>query len=436
MRRSVFDRHSSAPPPAAGAPKRGLLARIGPGLITGASDDDPSGIATYSQVGSQFGLGMLWTMVFSYPLMSGIQEISARVGRVTGHGLAASLRKHFPAWVLYAAIGLLLVANTINIGADIGAMGAALHLLIGGPAQIYVVGFGLLCLLLQIFIPYRSYVPYLKWLCLGLFAYVGILFVVKIPWLSVLHATLLPHFQLTKESFTAIVAIFGTTISPYLFFWQASEEVEEQKLNPGESPLLKAPEQAPDQLSTMQTDTWVGMAFSNVVAFFIILTAAVVLNAHGIKDIQTSSQAAEALRPVAGRFAFLLFSLGIIGTGLLAVPVLAGSSAYALGEARQWPVGLERKPKEARAFYWVIALSTLLGVGLNEVHLDPVKALFWSAVTNGVVAAPLMVMIMLMASRKKVMGTFTLSLRLKILGWGATLAMAAVSVGMFATMGK
>jgi NRAMP (natural resistance-associated macrophage protein)-like metal ion transporter len=432
MRRSALNLRSPAPR----APKRGLLARIGPGLITGASDDDPSGIATYSQVGSQFGLGMLWTMVFSYPLMGGIQEISARVGRVTGHGLAASLRKHFPGWVLYAAIGLLLVANTINIGADVGAMGAALHLLIGGPIQIYILGFGLLCLGLQIFIPYRRYVPYLKWLCLGLFAYMGILFVVKIPWPSVFHATFLPHIQFTKEALTAIVAIFGTTISPYLFFWQASEEVEEQKLNPMETPLLRAPEQGPEQLGTMQTDTWVGMAFSNIVAFFIILTAAVVLNAHGIKDIQTSSQAAEALQPVAGRFAFLLFSLGIIGTGLLAVPILAGSSAYALGEARRWPVGLEKKPQSARGFYWVIALSTLVGVGLNAVHLDPVKALFWSAVTNGVVAAPLMVMIMILASRENVMGKFTLSLRLKVLGWSATVVMAAVSMGMFATMGR
>lgn len=432
MRRTIPNLRLRAPH----AAKRGLLARIGPGLITGASDDDPSGIATYSQVGSQFGLNMLWTMVLSYPLMSGIQEISARVGLVTGHGLAESLRKHFPAWVLYGAIGMLLVANTINIGADIGAMGAAVHLLAGGPVQLYVLGFGLLCLGLQVFIPYRRYVPYLKWLCLGLFAYVGVLFVVKIPWLSVLHFTVLPHLPFTREALTAVVAIFGTTISPYLFFWQASEEVEEQEAAPAESPLLEAPAQAPEQLGTMQADTWVGMAFSNVVAFFIILTAAVVLNAHGITDIQTSSQAAEALRPVAGRFAFLLFSLGIIGTGLLAVPVLAGSSAYAIGEARRWPVGLEKKPRSARGFYWVIALSTLVGVGLNAVRLDPVKALFWAAVTNGVVAAPLMVVIMTLASRKKVMGKFTLPLRLKVLGWSATVVMTVVTVGMFATLGR
>jgi len=429
MRRSAL--YMSAPP----ARKHGILGLIGPGLITGASDDDPSGIATYSQVGSQFGLGMLWTMLFSYPLMAGIQEISARVGRVTGHGLAESLRRHYPKWVLYSAVGLLLLANTINIGADIGAMGAALHLLIGGPAHLYVLGFGLLCLGLQIFIPYRRYVPYLKWLCLGLFAYVGILFAVKIPWPAVLHATFLPRFPFTRPALTAIVAILGTTISPYLFFWQASEEVEEQQNDPTEDALIKAPEQGRRQLGDLRAGTWIGMAFSNAVAFFIILTAAVVLNAHGIKDIQTSSQAAEALRPVAGRFAFLLFSLGIIGTGLLAVPVLAGSSAYAMGEAGQWPVGLEKQPGAARSFYWIIAASTLVGVGLNVVHLDPVRALFWSAVVNGVVAAPLMVIIMLMACRKDVMGKFTLPTRLKVLGWAATAVMAAVTVGMFATFG-
>ena len=430
MRRSAL--YMSAPP----ARKHGILGLIGPGLITGASDDDPSGIATYSQVGSQFGLGMLWTMLFSYPLMAGIQEISARVGRVTGHGLAESLRRHYLKWVLYSAVGLLLLANTINIGADIGAMGAALHLLVGGPVQVYVLGFGLLCLGMQTFIPYRRYVPYLKWLCLGLFAYVGIMFVVKVPWPGVLRATFLPRIPFTGPALTAIVAILGTTISPYLFFWQASEEVEEQQLNPAEEALLKAPAQSRSQLGRVRTDTWVGMAFSNVVAFFIILTAAVVLNAHGITDIQTSSQAAEALRPVAGRFAFLLFTCGIVGTGLLAVPVLAGASAYALGEARQWPVGLEKKPAKARGFYWVIAVSTLVGVALNTVHLDPVKALFWSAVVNGVVAAPLMVVIMLLACRKDVMGSFTLPLRLKLLGWAATAVMAAVTVGMFATFGS
>jgi NRAMP (natural resistance-associated macrophage protein)-like metal ion transporter len=433
MRRSAFKPLSARAP--AAPPKRGLLAKVGPGLITGASDDDPSGIATYSQVGSQFGLGMLWTMLFSYPLMGGIQEISARVGLVTGRGLAGNLRKHFPRGVLYGVVALLLLANTINIGADIGAMAAALHLLVGGPILAYLVGFGLLCVGLQVLISYHRYVPYLKWLCMALLAYVGILFVVKIPWVAVLRATLLPRLQLTRPSLTAIVAIFGTTISPYLSFWQASEEVEEQRAHPAESPLKEAPEQGDQQLGRMRSDTWIGMAFSNLVAYFIILTAAIALNAHGVQDIQTSTQAAEALRPVAGRFAFLLFSLGVIGTGLLAVPVLAGSSAYAVGESRRWAVGLEKAPPAAWRFYAVIAVSTLVGILLNVIHLDPVRALFWSAVVNGAVAAPIMVMIVLLASRRTVMGSFTLPLRLKILGWAATPVMAAVTVAMFATMG-
>jgi NRAMP (natural resistance-associated macrophage protein)-like metal ion transporter len=433
MRRSAF---RPVPARAPAAPlKKGLLAKIGPGVITGASDDDPSGIATYSQVGSQFGLGMLWTMLFSYPLMGGIQEISARVGLVTGRGLAGNLRKYFPRGFLYGVVTLLLLANTINIGADIGAMAAALHLVVGGVLIAYIAGFGLLCVGLQVFVSYHRYVPYLKWLCMALLAYVGILFVVKIPWAGVFKATFLPHLQLTRTSLTAIVAIFGTTISPYLFFWQASEEVEEQRANPAESPLKEAPEQGAEQLGRMRTDTWIGMAFSNLVAFFIILTAAIVLHAHGILNIQTTTQAASALRPVAGRFAFLLFSLGVIGTGLLAVPVLAGSSAYAVGESRRWSVGLEKAPLAAWRFYLVIAVSTLVGILLNVVHLDPVKALFWSAVVNGVVAAPIMVMIMLLASRRKVMGSFRLPLRLKILGWSATLLMAAVTVAMFVTMG-
>ena len=434
MRRSAFKPHSARVP--AVPPKQGWLAKVGPGLITGASDDDPSGIATYSQVGSQFGLTMLWTMLFSYPLMGGIQEISARVGLVTGRGLAGNLRKHFPRGILHSVVGLLLLANTINIGADIGAMAAALHLVIGGPLLAYTVGFGLLCAGLQVLISYHRYVPFLKWLCLALLAYVGILFVVRIPWVGVVKATFLPHLQLTRTSLTAIVAIFGTTISPYLFFWQASEEVEEQQANPAESPLKDAPEQGAQQLGRMQADTWVGMAVSNLVAFFIILTAAIALHAHGVVNIQTSAQAAEALRPVAGRSAFLLFSLGVIGTGLLAVPVLAGSSAYAVGEARRWSVGLEKAPLAAWRFYAVIAVSTAVGTLLNVVHLDPVRALFWSAVVNGVVAAPIMAMIMLLASRRKVMGSFKLPLRLTILGWSATLVMAAAAVAMFATMGR
>jgi NRAMP (natural resistance-associated macrophage protein)-like metal ion transporter len=411
---------------------RGWLARLGPGLITGASDDDPSGIATYSQVGSQFGFGLLWTMALSYPLMAGIQEISARIGLVTGRGLAANLRTHFPPALLYAVVFLLLVANVINIGADIGAMAAALRMLIGGPITGYIVAFGALSVVLQIFIPYRRYVPYLKWLCVSLLAYVGVVFVVALPWRRVLLATIVPSFEATTASITAIVAIFGTTISPYLFFWQASEEVEEQKLDATTSPLKQAPRQADAQLGRMRADTWLGMAISNVVGFFVILTAAAVFNAHGITTIQTTSQAAEALRPAAGRLAYLLFALGIVGTGLLAVPVLAGSAAYAVGEAYRWPVGLEKKPRRAPWFYATIAISTFAGVLLNVMHVDPIKALFWSAVVNGVSSAPIMVVIMLLATRRQVMGRFALSTRLRVLGWSATCVMMAITSALFA----
>jgi NRAMP (natural resistance-associated macrophage protein)-like metal ion transporter len=409
----------------------GWLARLGPGLITGASDDDPSGIATYSQVGSQFGFTFLWTMLFSYPLMSGIQEISARIGLVTGCGLAGNLRKHCPGWLLYAVIGVLLVANTINIGADIGAMAASLEMLGGGSRFGYVLGFGALCAGLQVFIPYRRYVPYLRWLCLSLFAYVAVAFVVRMPWGDVLKAAFVPSFGWSAASVMAIAAIFGTTISPYLFFWQASEEVEEQQLDAGESPLKDAPEQSGDQLGRMTTDTWFGMAVSNLVGFFVILTAAAVFHANGITNIQTTSQAAEALRPVAGRFAYLLFGLGIIGTGLLAVPVLAGSSAYAVGEARRWSIGLEKPPRRAPLFYATLAISVFAGVLLNLVRIDPIKALFWSAVVNGVSSAPIMITIMLLASRRKVMGEFRLPLRLRILGWSATGVMAGITLALF-----
>ncbi len=415
-------------------PKRRLWTALGPELVTGASDDDPSGIATYSRVGSQFGLAMLWTMVVSYPLMSGIQEISARVGLVTGRGLAANLRQHFPRAVVHAAIGLLVVANTINIGADIGAMAAALDLVVRGPVLAYTVGFGLVCVLLQVFIPYRRYMAYLRWLTLALLAYVGILFAVDVPWSAVLEATFIPRLAWHRESLTAVVAILGTTISPYLFFWQAADVVEVQRATAGEEPLVKAPEQGAQQLGRMRADTWVGMAASNLVAFFIILTAAITLHDQGIRDIATATDAAEALRPVAGKFAFLLFSLGIIGTGLLAVPVLAGASAYAVGEAQRWCVGLERRPLTAWRFYSVIAVSTLVGVSLNVIHLDPVRALYWSAVINGVVAAPIMIMVMLLASRRKVMGAFRLPLRLRVLGWAATLAMTAASAAMVISM--
>jgi len=415
---------------------RGWLARLGPGLITGASDDDPSGIATYSQVGSQFGFAFLWTMPLTYPLMSGIQEISARIGLVTGRGLAANLRAHFPPALLHAVVVLLLVANIINIGADIGAMADSLRMLVGGHPLVYIVLFGALSVGLQIFIPYRRYVPYLKWLCLSLLAYVGVVFVIKLPWRDVFVATLVPTFERSRESVTAIVAIFGTTISPYLFFWQAAEEVEEQKLDATAAPLKRAPRQADVQLGRMMVDTWLGMAVSNVVGFFVILTAAAVFNAQGVTNIQTTSQAAEALRPAAGRLAYLLFALGIIGTGLLAVPVLAGSAAYAIGETYRWSVGLEKKPGRAPWFYATIAIATSAGVLLNATHVDPIKALFWSAVVNGVSSAPIMVVIMLLATRRQVMGAFRLSGRLRVLGWSATGVMMVSALALCALLGR
>jgi NRAMP (natural resistance-associated macrophage protein)-like metal ion transporter len=413
-----------------------LLQVLGPGLITGASDDDPSGIATYSQVGAQFGFGLSWIMLFSWPLMCAIQEISARIGRVTGRGIAGNLRKHYPNPVVYSIVGLLVVANVINIGADLGAMGAGLKLLIGGPQLLYVAAFGLVTVLLEVFSRYSRYVSILKWLTLSLFAYVGVAFVVKMPWGEVAKSLVVPQITWSAAYMTAIVAILGTTISPYLFFWQAEEEVEEVKERTDAKPLERAPEQATAEFGRIRLDTYIGMGMSNAVALFIILTTAATLHAHGITDIQTSSQAAEALKPVAGQFAFAIFAIGIIGTGLLALPVLAGSSAYALGETFGWHVGLARKPRRAKAFYWTIAVATGLGVLLNYSPIDPIKALFWSAVINGVVAVPVMALMMHLSSHRPAMGDFQLGRGLKIVGWLATAVMAAAAIGLFATWGK
>jgi Mn2+/Fe2+ NRAMP family transporter len=401
-------------------------------LITGASDDDPSGIGTYSQVGAQFGFGMLWTMLFSFPLMVCVQLICARIGRVTGKGIAANLRGHFSAKVLFPIVGLLLFANTINIAADLGAMGSALQLLIGGPAVVYTVCFALLSLALQVFVPYSRYVQILKWLSLVLLAYVAAAFCLDIPWREVALRTLLPHLSLRSDYITAVVAIFGTTISPYLFFWQASQEVEDEEAAPDESPLITAPMQAPEQLARISSDTYTGMAGSNVVAFFIILTAAISLHSHGVKNIATAAQAAAALRPIAGRFAFSLFSLGIIGTGLLAVPVLAGSAAYGVAETMRWKFGMERKLAQATRFYGIIAAAMLIGLGMNFIGIDPIRALFWSAVINGVVAVPLIVVIMLMASSPRVLRQFVIRGPLKWGGWITAAFMTASAIAMFA----
>jgi NRAMP (natural resistance-associated macrophage protein)-like metal ion transporter len=413
-----------------------LLQVLGPGLITGASDDDPSGIATYSQVGAQFGFGLSWVMLFSWPLMCAIQEISARIGRVTGRGIAGNLKRHYPPVVVYAIVFLVVAANVINIGADLGAMAAGLKLLIGGPALLYVAAFGLVSVLLEVFSRYSRYVSVLKWLTLSLFTYVGVAFVVHIPWPTVARSLVLPHITFTTAYLTATVALLGTTISPYLFFWQAEEEVEEVKERPDARPLARAPDQAPAEFRRIRVDTYVGMALSNVVALFIILTTAATLHAHGITDIQTSAQAAEALRPIAGPLAFFVFALGIIGTGLLALPVLAGSSAYALGETFGWHVGLARKPGRAKTFYTTIVVATLVGVGLNFSPIDPIKALFWSAVINGVVAVPVMALMMHLSSHRAAMGRFELPVGLKLVGWIATLVMAAAAVGLFATWAR
>ncbi len=407
---------------------------LGPGLITGASDDDPSGIATYSQAGAQFGYDLAWVMLFSWPLMCAIQEISARIGRVTGRGIAGNIKRHYPAPVLFGLVSLLLVANTINLGADIGAMAAAARLVAGGPAWLYIAGFALVSVLLEMFVRYARYVSVLKWLTLSLFAYVGVALVVHIPWGTVALRLFIPHLSLEAGYLTVVVAILGTTISPYLFFWQAEEEVEDVKEGAGARPLARAPEQAAAAFSRIRLDTYVGMGFSNLVALFIILTTAATLHAHGVTNIQTSAQAAEALRPIAGPYVFAIFALGVIGTGMLALPVLGSSAAYAVGEALGLHVGLARKVSRAKSFYGILAGATIAGAVLNFTPLDPIKALFWTAVINGVVAVPIMVMMLLLAGRKDVMGDFVLSRGLKIVGWAATAVMALAAAGMFATM--
>jgi len=425
------------PGQASGSPggKKGLAALIGPGLMTGASDDDPSGIGTYSQVGAQFGFGMLWTMLFSYPLMVAAQLVCARIGRVTGMGLAGNLREHFPRWALWPLVLLLLAANTINIGADLGAMGEGIHLLLPGHAAWYTVGFGVLSVVLEVMVPYHRYVNILKWLTLALLAYVATAFVVDVPWGRVVHDTFLPPLSFGKDYVTAIVAIFGTTISPYMFFWQASQEVEELDADDQEHALRDAPQQASEQLHRIGIDTWVGMGASNLVGFFIVLTTAATLHVHGVHDIQSAAQTAQALKPVAGEFAFALFAMGMVGTGLLAVPVLAGSAAYAVGETMQWKSSLESKPGRARRFYAVIAVATLAGTAMNFIHVNPIKALFWTAVINGVIAVPMLAAVMLVAARHRAMGRFAISGGLRAMGWLTTAVMATCMAGMAFTAG-
>ncbi|MFN3370951.1 MAG: NRAMP family divalent metal transporter [Sphingomonadaceae bacterium] len=404
--------------------------RLGAGLVTGAADDDPSGIATYSQAGAQFGVHLLWTVILTYPLMAAIQAISARIGRVTGRGLADNLAATLPRPVVMLLVLLLFVANTINIGADLAAMGAAAELLVGRWQAGFAIVFALLSLLLQLFVPYHRYVVVLKWLTLALFAYVGVVFTVEIDWLEVARGLLQPELELKRETILIIVAVFGTTISPYLFFWQAAQEVEDAAIGPLPNSLADGAEEGPGELRRIGYDTLIGMGFSNLIAFFIMLTTAVTLNRAGITDITTSAEAAEALRPIAGPFAFLLFSAGIIGTGLLAIPVLAGSAAYAIAEVRGWPAGLERAPRQAIAFYAVIAAGMLLGLLIVFLPIDPIRALVWSAVINGIIAVPLMAAILLVGASRRLLGPWVVPRWQLALGWLATGLMALAALAL------
>jgi NRAMP (natural resistance-associated macrophage protein)-like metal ion transporter len=399
---------------------------LGPGVITGAADDDPSGIATYSQAGAQFGYTLLWTLLLTYPLMSAVQLVSAHIGRVTGCGLAKNLVQTFPRPVVSLLVVILLTANIFNIGADLTAMAAGAELIVGGGRHIFVVGFAVLCIAMQLFVPYRRYAQILKWLTLSLFAYVGVLLLVRVDWPAALGGLVWPS-DFSGPAILTIVALLGTTISPYLFFWQSSQEAEEVAVHPREKPLKKAPAQAAAEYRRIRLDTLVGMAFSNLIAIAIVIATAATLHVQGVTDIQSAAQAAEALRPIAGPFAFALFALGLIGTGLLAVPVLAGSAAFAVSEVRGWKSGLEYKPRQAVRFYSIIVGATAVGVGLDWSGLDPIKALFWSAVLNGVAAAPIMVAMMILASSRRIMGRFTERPRVLLLGWAAAAIMAAAS---------
>jgi Mn2+/Fe2+ NRAMP family transporter len=406
------------------------LARVGPGLITGAADDDPSGIATYSQAGAQFGLNMLWTMPLAFPLMAGVQSMCARIGRVTGKGLAANIKATFPPAVLYGVVLLLLVANTLNIAADVAAMGEVAELVSGVNRHLMTAFFVVGTLLLQVFVPYHRYVFFLKWLTLSLLAYAAVLFTVHVPWSEVALHTVWPRFTPNAKAAAVVVGVFGTTISPYLFFWQTSEEVEDMQAKRGAKPLVRDGTAAVAELNRIRWDTWSGMFYSDIASYFIILATAVTLHVAGITDINTAAQAASALRPLAGGFAYLLFALGILGVGMIGVPVLAGSGAYALSEAMGWHEGLELKATDARGFYGIIAVSVLAALVIQYSPISPMKALFWSAVINGVVAVPLLVIITLLASNKTVMGPYTASRSLVMLGWTSTAVMGLAAVWM------
>lgn len=411
----------------------GWLKRLGPGVVTGAADDDPSGIGTHSQIGAQFGYGLSWTFTLTFPLLAVIQFVAAEIGRVTGHGIAANIRLHYSRPVLWVAVLLLLVANVINLGADLNAMGASLQMLIGGNIWLYTAIFGIVSILLEVFLNYRSYASILKWTTLSLFAYVGVAAVAHVPWGHALRSLVVPEFGWTAAYATGFVAILGTTISPYLFFWQAAQEIEEERRTHAK-PLMVTPDKAGPELKRIRNDTLVGMGISTLVSVAIVFATAATLNANGTTNIESAAQAAEALRPIAGDLAFALFAVGVIGTGLLAVPVLAGSAAYAITEMFGFKPSLDAKLRRARLFYGVIAATTLAGAALTSTGINPIKALYWTAIVNGILAAPLMAIMMLIVRNPKAMGKLTLPAVPAALGWAATAVMAAASALFFATL--
>ncbi len=423
---------ADAAPPA--EPDEAWWKKLGPGLITGAADDDPSGIATYSQGGAQFGFSIGWTILITLPLMIGIQLASARIGRITGKGLTENFARFCPRWMVHGLVALLVLANVINIGADLNAMGDAAGMLAGGGKIAFTVALGAVSLLLQVFLPYDRYVGVLKWLTLSLLAYVGVGFAAHVNWADAVRQTLVPHVTWNKDYATTIVAVLGTTISPYLFFWQAAQECEEIRRVDADKPLRIAPEQARRHLRRLRVDTVVGMAFSNFIAFFMIVATAATLHVKHVTNIETTAQAAQALEPIAGKFAVLLFSLGILGTGLLALPVLAGSAADAVASLLHVRKGLDQPPKAAKSFYGILAAAIVIGLGISLSGLNPIKALYWSAVINAVISVPIMVAVMVAASHRKIVGDMTLPRAWKLLGWLATAAMGAATLVMFATM--
>jgi NRAMP (natural resistance-associated macrophage protein)-like metal ion transporter len=404
--------------------------RLGAGLITGASDDDPSGIGTYAQAGARFGFGLLWAMCFTYPLMVAVQLVCARVARVTGRGLAANLARVLPRWLLLPLLLALFAANAINIGADLMAMGEAATLLLPGHAAAWGAALGVLSIALQVFVPYHRYVRFLKWLTLSLLAYVATAFTLHVPWGEVLQRTLWPRVVPSRDYAQMVVAVLGTTISPYLFFWQSAQEVEEQRADPEEAPLRAAPEQAHAQFARMRFDTCLGMAASNSIGFFIMLTTAVTLHGHSGVEINSAAEAAQALQPVAGHFAFGLFAAGIIGTGLLATPVLAGSAGYALAEAFGWRRGLELKLGAAPGFYATIVLAGVLGIAMTLLHVNAMQALVFSALVNGVAAVPLLAALMWAARSRALLGEFTIGPVLWAMGWLTTALMLLAALAL------